>query len=202
MAKIIEFSTESGTPGVEFYAKGNSGASRVVGVESGQPRVVRYTFTAPAEGGYGISVKFYCTEGLKGSAGVPLRFFIGTDPESHKMGGAELEYSGILNDTEDQVGSVLTGTAPNVLLLPGKTYYLWVFPGTDSTELRYYSWYRRPYETVRNTITLINGAGVIHVGKADGSCELYQIYVGNSSGGADLRIPYAGRADGGADLIS
>lgn len=197
MARVIEFSTQAGTAGVEFYAKGVSGASRVVGVESSQTRVVRYTFTAPAEGGHGVSVKFFCTGGLKGSTGVPLKFFIGTDPDSHKLGGASLEYHGTLTETEDNVGSILTGTAPDILLLPGKTYYLWVFPGTDSTVLRYYSWYRTPYAEIRNTVTLTSGAGIVYVGGV-----MYQSYVGNSSGGADLRLPHCGNADGGANLLS
>lgn len=198
MASVIQFSTEDGTAGVTFYAKGNSGATRVVGIESNQARVVRYAFTAPAEGGYGVSVKFFCTGGLKGAAGVPLRFYVGTDPESHKAGGASLEYHGILTDAEDDIGSVLTGTAPEVLLLPGVTYYLWVFPGTDDTStLRYYSWYRRPYDTVRNTITLESGAGIVYVGRV-----MYQLYVGKSNGDGVLVLPCCGRADGGADLIS
>lgn len=200
MASVIQFSTEDGTAGVTFYSNGVSGASRVVGVD-GDPRrtrVVRYAFTAPAEGGYGVSVKFFCTGGIHGVAGVPLRFFVGTDPESHKMGGASLAYHGILMDTEDSTGSVLTGTAPDVLLLPGVSYYLWVFPGTDDlTDMRYYSWYRRPYDTVRNTITLESGAGIVYVGGV-----MYQMYVGESNGDGVLVLPYCGRADGGADLIS
>lgn len=190
----IEFAAAAGTAGVEFYIGGQSGASRVVGNDwrndAAINRVARYTFTAPAEGTSGISLTFN-TGGLSDGSSVPIRFYIGTDPESHVNAWSDSAYTGELTPSDD--GKTFTGEA-QLLLLPNTTYYLFVFPGSKT--YGYYTWYRYGYE-IGLTLTLTGGAGIVYVGGV-----MYQIYVGNSSGGADLRLPYCGNADGGADLIS
>ncbi len=118
---------------VLFYKGGSSGASKVVGYEDSSRRVARYTFTAPDVGAQKISLTLR-TNGRGNGSHIPIRFFIGTDPDSHANAGSESEYTGTLElDTDNYV--VFTGAA-DIILLPDKTYYLWVFPGNDT-----YGWY-------------------------------------------------------------
>lgn len=119
---------------VLFYKGAISGFSRVVGYEDNSRRVVRYTFLAPETGASGQTLLFR-TLGLESGAKIPLRYYIGSDPESHVNAGTEYEYTGELTLGEDQ----RTFTAEcRVLMLPGRTYYLWVFPGEDT--YGYYGW--------------------------------------------------------------
>ena len=187
----IDFTIDATHAGVEFYAGGSSGASRVVGIESKQTRVARYSFSVPA-GATGISFTFN-TGGVAGGSAIPLRFYIGTDPTSHTNADASASYTGELTLGAD--GKNFTGSA-EMLLLPNITYYLFVFPnGTTTDHYGYYTWYKG--SDCIHTFMLTGGAGIVYVGGV-----MYQIYVGNSSGGADLRLSYCGRADGGANLLS
>ena len=124
---------------VLFYRGGQSGFSKIVGNDwmDGHvtSRVARYTFTAPAEGAQRVKVTFYTIGREGGDYHIPIRFFIGTDPNSHADAGAGSEYTGelILG------GDWMTFTAEaEILLLPGKTYYFWLFPGSEVYS--YYGW--------------------------------------------------------------
>ena len=185
MATVIEFSVSAGAEGVTFYGGGSVASSRVVGNDwkddAVHRRVVRYAFTAPAEGASGISLVFN-TQGLDDSCtygDIPLRFFIGTSDSSHKNAGATAEYTGVLTLGSD--GKTFTGEA-DILLMPNTTYYLWVFPANDN-RYAWYGWYRSGYT---NTFTLTGGAGVTYI---DG--EAYQSYIGNGTE-YELFLPYGG----------
>lgn len=88
------------------------------------PTTARYSFIAPSAGA--TSVSFSMT-GWYLSAGslIALRFFIGTDPNSHIDADSTYEYTGDLT-----IDSTISGSA-DILLLPGQTYYLWVFPANQ-----------------------------------------------------------------------
>ncbi len=109
-----------------LYAAGSSGASNVVGYESKRTRVVRYTLLTDAAGASRVTLTFV-TGGLGGGTWRELRFFIGTDPNSHKNAVGDVEYSGTL--TRD--GNTFTGSV-DMLLLPTTSYYVWVFPATTN----------------------------------------------------------------------
>lgn len=133
---------------VLFYRNGKSGVSRIVGNDTGTSegrRVARYTFTVPELGAAKSNVTFHIG-GLDDGKAIPLRFYIGTDPESHAMAGAESPYTGDLTLAEDWLS--FTGEA-SAILIPGKTYYLWVFPASDT--YGYYSWGRSGYTSTIET---------------------------------------------------
>ena len=185
---VIEFSSHINGIDVQFYSKGGTSSSRVVGIESKSNRLVRYTFTTPGEGASAVSMKFYCDGDRKGNHDVPLRFYIGTDPTSHVNAGPDSEYQGTLTKTTGTKGAVFTGEL-DILLFPNTTYYLWVFPGVNTTDYYgYYSWFP-PDSDLVNTLTLSGGAGVIHInGKAYQACiangteyKPFLNYIGNGS---------------------
>jgi hypothetical protein len=57
-------------------------------------QVARYAFAAPASGARGVSFTLYSTRG--DGDFIPLRFYIGTDPNSHVNAGENSEYTGEL----------------------------------------------------------------------------------------------------------
>lgn len=88
------------------------------------PTTARYSFVAPSVGA--TSVSFSMTSWyLYAGSFIDLRFFIGTDPNSHIDADSTYEYTGDL--TIDSTNYIISGSA-DILLLPGQTYYLWVFP--------------------------------------------------------------------------
>lgn len=121
-----------------FYKAGVSGVSRVVGNDLQDnaivSRVVRYAFTVPQSGARKVSLTLY--SGTHDGSWIPLRFFVGTDPDSHANANMDYEYTGDLVLQEDYLTFI--GQA-DIVLVPGKTYYLWVFPA--SKDYGYYGWH-------------------------------------------------------------
>ena len=190
----IDFVIDTTHENVSFYYGGQPDGSRVVGIESKRTRVARYAINS-ATGATGISLLLNIG-GVGDGAEIPLRFYISTDPQSHVDADASAEFPGDL--TLDETGKIFTGEA-KIFLLPGVTYYLWVFPnGTADENYGWYSWYNT--DNNLHTVTLIGGAGVVYIGNADGTVDMYQFYVGNGNG-ADLVLPYLGNGSG-ADLLS
>lgn len=131
-----------------FYRNGVSGASRIVGNDTGSKagrRVCRYSFTAPETGASSEELAFHIA-GVSDGTAISVRFYIGTDPDSHTNAGLESAYTGELTLSGDWL--MFTGQA-EVLLLPGQTYYLWVFPGSDT--FGYYAWGRTNYVSTITT---------------------------------------------------
>lgn len=187
---VIEFSSQNNGIDVKFYSDGGGATSRIVGVEGGRNRLVRYAFTTPGEGASAVSMKFYCDGEQTGASNVPLRFYIGTSATSHANAGANSEYHGTLTKTTGKEGAVFTGEL-DILLLPNTTYYLWVFPGISPTNnYGYYNWYPHLDSGLVNTLTLSGGAGLVYI---DG--EAYQCYIDNGSGW-DLHIPFIDNGSG------
>jgi hypothetical protein len=142
-----------------YHRTGRPGATRLVGNDEGNEygrRVVRYTFTAPASGASVVKLTIKNVVFGDGEH-IPLRFYLGFDPEDHANAGPDDIYTGDLTAGED--GASFTGTA-RLILLPGKTYYLWVFPATDS--YGYYWWSLNDEDHV---LELSGGACVVPVVK-------------------------------------
>lgn len=131
------------------------------------PTVARYAFSVPGVGASAVSLaftKWYLETGQK----IALRFYIGTDPESHINANPTYEYSGELSIQSD--GVTIAGSA-EVMLLPGRTYYLWIFPAENTYGL--YGWLN---ETMVATMETIGSAGVVFI--SDGSdFRAYQPYI-------------------------
>lgn len=113
----------------KFFKGGESGASYVVGFDSGVNRVVRYSFEPPSIGANRIELSFLRNWTGGGTLPNTLRFFIGTDPNSHINAGVGFEYTGELSrkqETYEYYGSA------DIVILPNRTYYVFVFPTTQS----------------------------------------------------------------------
>ena len=128
-----------------FYKNGESGFSSVIGFEGKTRRVVRYAIESPFMGANKIDITLY-TGGKGAGSHIPLRFFIGTDPESHANAGSEYEYTGELIMGSDN--RTFTGSA-DYILIPSTTYYLWIFPAEDT--LGWYWGTRANYTSVLTT---------------------------------------------------
>lgn len=164
-----------------YYKAGKSGASAVVGYESLTNRVARYAFVSPSTGATSVSLNF--TRTWPGSGSVPsLRFYIGTAAESHKNAGAGDTYTGALALQAD--GITWTASA-DILLLPDKTYYLFVFPAT--TNFGWYQW--------AGTSTLTTSGGSYSVPTLSaGSVEMEKpvtIYTNRNSNSFTHTLTYA-----------
>lgn len=116
-----------------YYRAGISGVSAVVGVESTCNRVARYEFTAPSTGASSVTLSLSGLMFIEGTVPEHLGFYIGTDPTSHINAGAGSTYTGLVKDT----------ATAELLLLPGKRYYLFLFPVTTD-----YGWYSMELATV------------------------------------------------------
>ena len=133
---------------IEFYKNGKAGASVVVGYEGERRRCARYEFTVPVPGASSITAQIngpYFVD--DGGREAPVRFYIGTDPESHVNAGPDSPYTGVA--TVDSNKRTVT-LAADIILVPDKTYYLWFFPSVD-----YWGWY---YWSRNCTITTYGGS--------------------------------------------
>ena len=149
---------------VLFYRNGVSGASRIVGNDTGNNsgrRVARYSFTVPASGASLEQLTFHIA-GVSDGAAIPVRFYIGTDPDDHANAGPGDVYTGELNLSEDWL--MFTGTA-RMILLPGAAYYLWVFPAED--KLGYYAWGRTGYTSAMEVTGAACVVPVVKEGKIE-----------------------------------
>jgi len=141
------------------------------------PSTARYSFTAPDVGASSVSFSltgWYLSTGNYNA----LRFFIGTSATSHMDADSTYEYTG--NLTVDSTNKVISGSA-NVLLLPGKTYYLWVFP----SEAKYGIY---GCDNATATITTSGAGGLVYIDNGS-ALEGYMVYIDNGSKW-DMYIPY------------
>lgn len=113
----------------KFFKGGESGASYVVGFDSGVNRVVRYSFEPPSIGANRVELSFLRNWTGGGTLPNTLRFFIGTDPDSHINAGVGFDYTGEL--TRKQGTYEYYGSA-DIVILPNRTYYVFVFPTTQT----------------------------------------------------------------------
>lgn len=140
---------------VRYYRGGVGGASGAVGNDWANnaviSRVARYTIQAPDKGAARVSLVFDADLHGDGSY-IDLRYFIGTDPDSHANAGPDAEYTGQF--ALDTAYAKFTA-AFDFTLLPGKTYYLWVFPASSK-----YGWY---YWGTSHTMEVEGVAGAVTI---------------------------------------
>lgn len=195
---VIEFPAAVGSENVQFYFGGGKDGVSLVGNDwyNGAlvNRVVRYTIIPPPEGASKITLHFNVTKEPAVGSAVPLRYYIGTDPESHINAWDTSEYTGELIRSEDGCFTAELST----LLIPGTTYYLFVFPAAKIYGM--YDWYIYG-NPVGLTMEFLGGAGIVRVGNASGGADMYQFFtrIGNE---IYLLLPYIGNADGSADMLS
>jgi len=118
-----------------FYKAGKAGVSGVVGYESGAARIARHSFVSPESGASELRLAFSGNWVGKGDR-PKLAFYIGTDPDSHGNAGTDAPRTGTLTLQSDYLSYA---GAAQVMLLPGVTYYVWVFPTTKTFGWVYWS---------------------------------------------------------------
>lgn len=162
------------------YGGGVLDGTQVVGYISSKNRVVRFTFTTDALGASHVS--WYLENNYLASSNAPaLRWYIGTDPESHANAGASTDvYNGDVTAATSGGTTTLAGSA-GMVLLPNKTYYLWIFPSVAA-----YGYYNLT-ERQQARVTPTGGAGLVYI-DTDGKLEAYQALVDNGTGW-DLCVP-------------
>ena len=178
---VIEFPSSAGAEGVQYYYGGQLSDTRLVGNDwyngAAVNRVVRYTVIPSAEGASRISLFFNVSKDMAAGSVIPLRFYIGTDPNSHINAWDTSEYDGELIRNDDGCFTAELST----LLIPGTTYYLFVFPANKVYGM--YNWYRYG-NSVGLTMELFGGAGLVYIDSV-----AYQCYIDNGSNW-DLVMPY------------
>lgn len=150
-----------------YYEDGKSGVSAVVGVSNDKNRVARYQFTAPDIGANHVAFELNYAYLGAGSSKAAYRFFIGDSDTSHANAGSDAEYHGTVTFSGSNSKSVMSGEA-SIILLPGKTYYLWVFPGSTT-----YSWWGLDTAKTRS-LTASGGAGLVSI---DTGSEMLQALI-------------------------
>lgn len=155
-----------------------------VGVNDGRNRVMRYSFVSDAAGASKVS--WVLNNNYNSGFGTmpALRWYIGTSSTSHIDAGAKTtQYSGNVTRTTHSDGStiIFSGSA-DIVLLPNKTYYLWIFPNTTT-----YGFY-----TVSSGEKVVleteGAAGLVYIDNGSG-LQPYQVYIDNGSK-FELYMPY------------
>ncbi len=165
--------------GAKYYRSGSEWYYAHVGnaMSGGTPvpSVVRYSFVAPPIGARSVSVSF--TKWYLGTGNrLALRFFIGVDPTDHIDADQTYPFTGDVAIQSD--GVTMSGNG-EVLLTPGKTYYLWVFPAETSFGI--WEW-----ENAIATLVTSGAAGGARIG-ADK--KRYLCAIGQSDGSKRMYLP-------------
>ncbi len=168
---------------VTFYQNGLAVTGKVVGNnwvnDAVAHRVARYTITPPTEGVMGLKLYFQASYLAGGSYAkkINLRYYIGTSDSSHANGGPDSEYTGEF--TFDTTSLIFTAET-DMMLFPGKTYYLWLFPATN--DYGWYPWETEPGATVEHVAVVESKSGIGLLYIEDGSgYEPYEIHIDNGS---------------------
>lgn len=167
-----------------YYDGGVSGASTVVGISNKKSRTVRYTLTV-GKNEHASHVSFKIDESDMTSIGwgsgsnhkeinnkISLYFAISTDPNEYANAGINEIPKALGKVTmtevrgywvEEDVVFEATGEG-DYYLLPGQTYYLWIFPGyTNATggngEWGWFYW----GVSLETTVTLSGAAGIVQI---------------------------------------
>lgn len=162
-----------------YYSGGASGATAIIGVDGTNNRVVRFTLTSPATGASSVSLSITGLQFGMGTIPTTLRFYIGTEAESHKNAGASSTYTGTLN-IDTSTNTSFSGTA-DFLLLPNKTYYLFIFPSTTTG-----GWFYASAATF--SLNGLGGAGLVYIDNGSG-WDAHQVYIDNGTSW-DLHMLY------------
>lgn len=116
-----------------WYYGGCGGGSEVVGWEAGRTRVARHQFKTTSIGASSVSWTF---EGIsdspvEGTASGGLKWYIGESSTSHADAGMNSEFTGNV-----KISNGIASGSADIILKPNTTYYLWVFPASET-----YGWW-------------------------------------------------------------
>jgi hypothetical protein len=145
---------------VNYYKGTGVGDQEWAGFEVAR-RVLRYTLEVTGEGATSITlVHKYINYGSYSSAA--LCASLTTDGEAYiNANGEENGYQ--VEATKDTTERTYTVTMDGLMLLPGQTYYLWLYPKTDAYAFAYL------YSDSSNwTLTAEGSVGVVYIETAEG----------------------------------
>jgi len=140
-------------------------------------RVLCFRFKTGPAGGSRLSWRYdNFTLAYANNSQLPLRWFVGTDPDSHKNAGKDTqEYTGdvsIYYDWNIHANSYMSGDA-KVRLKPNTVYYLWLFPA-DAYQCVYVANSVAPHEDLALTPSGAYGGVRIQV---DGKTVSAAVYI-------------------------
>lgn len=172
MAEITLAGAEYFRSGAEWYYEhaGNAWSG-----DTPVPSVLRYSFSAPSVGARTVTLSvtgWYLETGNY----IPLRFYIGTSDSSHIDADSTFEYIGELDIQSD---SVTMAGGGEIMLLPGKTYYLWIFPADGNYGI--YSW--------ENAVAALVTSGAAGGARIGADKKRYLCAIGQPGGGKKLYLP-------------
>ena len=174
----------------EFFRESEDNVSSIVGWDARRIRFVRYKFTAPKNGANRISI-LKDRIGLREGTDVGMRFFVSESPDLWSILPENYANTGWgMSDKQEGGYYTFMGSA-NVVLLPDKNYYLYIFPG-QYTNNGMYSW---NYNTTI-TVTLDGGAGVVRI--RDGDQEFIAIPMVKEGG---TLVQLSATIKNGSDLV-
>lgn len=133
------------TSSYEKYAAGKVCSSKVVGWESSQTRVMRYQFSTTSIGASSVSWSISGVSLGGGNKDSGLRWYIGSSSTDHANAGkSTTDYNGGVT-----INSGTASGSADVVLQPNTTYYLWVFPASET-----YGWWYFGTEAI---LTVVGG---------------------------------------------
>ena len=166
---------------IAFYKAGASGGSAVAGYESGSRRVVRYTLQIDGHGANQL-VLFHEFSKNSGVSLPELCVNISTDPEAYiNTNGNMSGYLAIMKTRTDINAYEVTLT--DLVLVPGVTYYLWVYPKTDA-----YAWVNYHKDSSYWNVTVSGSAGLAYIDSGNGF-QPHQCFIDNGTSWKQ-HIPY------------
>lgn len=176
--------------GLAYYKAGVSttATSAVAGYESNSRRVVRYTLQVDGQGADELYLFHEFSPATDGAPFPTLCVNISTDPDEYK--NANGDTNGYL--AEMSIRSDINAydvTITGLVLAPGQTYYLWVYPKIDK-----WAWVNYHRNDSFWEVTGSGSAGLIYIDNGT-KLEAYQVYIDNGTGW-DLYIPYIDNGSG------
>ena len=155
-------------------------------------RVLRYTFTTPAEGASSFSLLISRCDDNPNGGNPALRFYVTTSEDSHMTAvGGSYAYDGTLTRryvSGNEWNYEYYSETISKVLLPNTTYYLWVFPATNNVGTAFFPCDEYQYYTEYCSMTVDGGAGLVYIDNGS-SLDAYQCYIDNGSSW-DLCLPY------------
>jgi hypothetical protein len=159
--------------GITFYNASASGGGEVAGYENSKRHVVRYTLQVDGQGANKLHlIHQFAKE--NGVSRPTLCVNLSTDPNAYiNTNGNASGYLAVMSVRTDI--NAYEVTLSGLVLVPGKTYYLWVYPKSDT-----YAWVYYHKGTSYWTLTAYGSVGLAYIDVGNG-LEHYQCYVEDGS---------------------
>lgn len=135
--------------GYTFFKNSSTGVSSVVGYESSSERGIRYTFKLPSSCSAGATSYSFSKSnvgGLGGGSAARWNWAVSEDSSAY------LNTTAAGDGYKTSVSGTFSGSA-NKTLYPGKTYYLFIYPGSTKYGWRYWNYPGSITLTVDGSIT-------------------------------------------------